>query len=71
MVGGREGQLTSREKRNQRARVAWLSGLSQDFMRELGKLGWQRKWQRGIPEKGPKKKEKSVGFKPGQEGKGL
>lgn len=66
MVGGRGGQLKSREKRSQ-SWQEWLGPLSQDSMRELGKLGWQRKWQRGIPEKGTKKREKSVGFKTDQE----
>lgn len=58
-------RLESKEKRSQ-SWQEWLGPISQDSMRELGKLDWQRKWQRDTPEKGFKKKEESVGFNPGQ-----
>lgn len=63
-----EGRLESREGRSQ-SWQEWIGPISQDSMRKLGKLGWQRKWHRGIPEEGTEKK--SVGFKPGHEDKRL
>lgn len=65
-----EGRWVSREGRSQ-SRQEWRGPISQDSMRKLGKLSWQRKWHGGIPEEGTKKKEKLVGLKPGHEGKRL
>lgn len=45
-----------------------LDHISQDSMRELGNVGWQRLWHRGVPKKGIERKENSTGLKSGHEG---
>lgn len=45
--------------------MAWPR--SSGFREGAGEVEWPKKWHRGIPEEGIKKKEKSVGLKPGHE----
>lgn len=65
-----DGQLESGAGRNQ----SWselFGHISRDTMSVSGKLGWQRRWYRGISEEGIQRKENSVRLKPGHEGERL